>query len=344
MINITQHITTIKLLLAAMLPLLAVACSTDGAEPTAIEPQAVVFTPSIARVITRSTLDNEWADGTQIVVCCSEAGKTDKKYTYQYNDTDDKWSAVVQTLQGKYYWPINNPSWSFSAWPASYGNAPKTTMTVAANQSVYSATNTSGIDEATYLGYDLLYCPKTPQTTNETYRQPVELNFLHEMARVVVIVNSSNTDYHETVTNITYGGGHVGLSGQIDTQATTSANATWSLTAGQSSTITMRNRTKTAEAENNQYTFECMLPPQSYATSATLMTITTTCTEYPTRTYNYSNSFTLLAGNQYTYSLSISESGKIVVSSIQVTPWTPVSINGTANYPANSYPSAAVTE
>lgn len=341
MINITQHITTIKLLLAAMLPLLAVACSTDSAEPTAIEPQAVTFSSGFARVVTRSTLDNEWADSTQIVVCCTETGKTDKKYTYQYNDSEDTWAAV--STASKYYWPINDPSWTFSAWPAGYGDSPKTTMTVAANQSVYHATNNpSGITESVYEGYDLLYCPPT----TATYRQPVTLNFLHQMARVVVIVNSSNTDNKETVTNITYGGGHVGLTGNITTQATSSANALWTVSGSQNSTVTMRNRTTTTEASNNQYTFECILTPQSYTqqTPATLITITTTCTEYPTRTYNYSSNFSLAAGNQYTYSISISESGKIVVSTVQVTPWTSVAINGTGNYPSNSYPSTAVTE
>lgn len=334
MINITQHINTIKLLLAAMLTLLMAACSTDGREPTAIDSQAVSFSPGFARVITRSTLDNEWANETQIVVCCSEEGKDDKKYIYQYDASENKWTAT--SAASKYYWPINDPSWTFSAWLAGYGDSPKTTMTVAADQSL------TGITETDYEGYDLLYCPPI----SATYRQPVTLNFLHQMARVKVIVNSSNTDNKETVTNITYGGGHVGLTGNIETQATSSANALWTVSGSQNSTITMRNRTTTTEASSNQYTFECILPPQSYTqqTPATLITITTTCTEYPTRTYNYSSNFSLAAGNQYTYSISISESGKIVVSTVQVTPWTSVTVNGTGNYPDNNYPSTTVTE
>ena len=213
MMNGLPHIHATKLLLwGVLLPLLLVGCSADGNEPTVEKPVAVTFTTDFARVITRSTLDNEWADGTQIVVCCSETGKDDKKYTYQYDASENKWTAT--SAANKYYWPINDPSWVFSAWPTNDEDAPITTMTVAANQTVKDeTTNPSGITEDTYVGYDLLYCPPT----SATYRQPVTLNFLHQMARVKVIVNSSNTDTKDQVTSITLGDGHVCLQGHITT-------------------------------------------------------------------------------------------------------------------------------
>lgn len=344
MMNRQQHIHAIRLLLfGGLLPVLVAACSADVIEPMVEKPVAVTFTSGFARVITRSTLDNEWSDATQIEVRCSEAGQDDKRFTYQYDASENTWTAV--STAGKYYWPINDPSWVFSAWPTSYGSSPIMTKTVAANQTVYDEnSNPSGITEDIYEGYDLLYCP----STTATYRQPVTLNFLHQMARVKVIVNSSNTDTKDQVTSINFGDGHVGLEGHITTQATTTANATWALDDSQNSTIQMRNRTTTAEAATNVYTFECMVPPQSYTTNiiTNLLYITTQYEDSGTqnRTYSFSGTYTFLSGNIYTYNLAISEEGKVTLLTVQVEPWADVeNVNNTATIP-NSYPNANVTE
>lgn len=334
--NRLQHIHTTKHLLAGLLlPLLAAACTADGIEPVAEGPVAVTFSPAFARVITRSTIDNEWADSTEIVVRCSEAGQADKDYTYQYDATEDTWTATDDSQ--KYYWPINDPSWTFSAWPASYGTSPLNTKEVADNQS------TSNVDATAYEGYDLLYCPPD----GATFRQPVTLAFQHLMSRVVVIVNSSSTDEKEKVTNIDFGGGHVGLKGSADL---TTSPVTWTLTNGQASTITMRSTTSDEEEDALLFTYECILPPQSYDTGSDntlfdIIVITTKGESNEEHTYKYSGrAITMLPGNQYTYSLSVTDGSKILVSTLQVVPWTSSTVSSCAEYGNNNYPTENVTE
>ena len=343
--KIYTHLTI--LLASILLSALSLIACTDENQEQADSEVPVSFTTVMGHVVTRSTLDNIWPNSTDIKVRRSKTGETPVVFDYVTAATSSAASSGVavaltpKTDADKFYWPINNPSWQFDAWPAAFhdteNGGPITTMTVVADQSVYHATNNpSGIKESVYEGYDLLYC--LPFTA--TYRQTVPLAFQHLMARVVVIVNSSSTDQHEQVTNIAFGGGHVGLAGSVNL---TTDPVTWTLTGGQTSTVAkMRNKTTKEEKQSHIYTFECILPPQSYATSGELIVITTTGDGSP-RTYKYSNSYTLEPGNQYTYSLAISESGKIVVSTVQVMPWETSTVSNTATY-GNNYPSTIVTE
>lgn len=321
-----------------LLSVITVACSDVSSNEPAGDASAVAFSPRLHAPVTRSTLDNSWTTGQTIRI----TNGTDT-YDYSYDAGTDTWTAVGS----KFYWPINNPSWDFEAWPADYGEAPKTEMTVKANQTANTTdTENDGITEASYEDYDLLYCPPT----SATYRQPVTLSFLHQMARVVVILNTNNTEEQDEVTKIELGNSHIGLKGSIATQATTSANATWTLdnsSAYTGKTITMRNRTTADEKKRNVYTFECMLPPQRYDTSAKLLSITTDYKDGGTtkhHTFSYTATFNYQSGNVYTYDLAASAAGKIILLNMQVQPWEAVeNIDNTAVYD-NVYPGSNVVE
>lgn len=349
--HMMEYIRVNVSLSALLVAILTVACTAGDLTYTAADSDVVAFAPRFNGGVTRSTLDNVWPDETAIKVrrLKTEAtGDADVTHDYLTSATSSaEAGSTAVTLSpatdaDKFYWPISDPGWKFDAWPTAFHNAttdgPVTAMSVAADQSVYAADNTTGITDAVYFGYDLLYC--LPDAT--TYRRTVPLAFQHLMARVVVIVNSSNTDAKEQVSNIAFGGGHVGLAGSVDI---TKNPVTWTLTSGQAGTVSkMRNTTSDAEKSANIYTYECLLPPQSYASSSDIIVITTSGDGTTPRTYKYSNTISLQPGNQYTYSLSISESGKVVLATVQVVPWETVSVPNTAAYDANNYPSVIVTE
>lgn len=320
----------------------------------------VAFTMQFGGTATRATtLDNIWPDNSEIYIkSTSEASTPLASETYKYKTAANSSSAasgaavVLTPVAGTFRWPDVDPEWKFTAWyPATSDSEPTTGITVKADQSAVSGS--TGIDDATYLSYDLLYCPPTTATYPNPNVVPVNLVFFHQMARVIVTVNSSSTEQKESVDKIEFGGGRVKLAGTITNleSLTTSDNngaTTWT-TSGTGSTITMRDKTTrnetTHKADGNIYTFECILPPQSDGTATTeLIKITTSGAKDAdnngiARTYTYKNGYTLQAGYQYTYSLNISEKGSITISTVKVEGWSsPTNVNNTATIPSNSYP------
>jgi len=302
---------------------------------------------------TRSTLDNEWPLNTEISI----SNGTDV-YIYKTGETvsDPAGSYALSPKTYTFYWPVNHSSMSFEAWYP-VASVKQAGITVAENQTVYNeTTNPSGITDATYLGYDLLYCPEH----EFAYLSNVPLEFFHQMSHVIVLVNTSATEGHdeivesetvrvkEKVEGISFGGGRLGLTGTISTYCTYGAangSTIWS-TPTQSKSIAMRPLTERTNASNNIYAFECILPPQSNATEAGLITITTSGalnnegTAQIERTYTYNADFTLQSGYEYTYDLAISEQGTITIDKVKVDPWnaTVQNVNNTATIPNNSYP------
>lgn len=302
---------------------------------------------------TRSTLDNEWPLNTEISI----SNGTDV-YIYKTGETvsDPADSYALSPKTSSFYWPVDHSNMSFEAWYP-VAAARQAGITVAENQTVYNeTTNPSGITDATYLGYDLLYCPEH----EFAYLSNVQLEFFHQMSHVIVLVNTSATEGHdetieseivrvkEKVEGISFGGGRLGLTGTISTYCTYGAangSTIWN-TPTQSKSIAMRPLAALTNASNNIYAFECILPPQSNATTTSpLINITTSGavdhTNAPiTRTYTYNDAYTLQSGYEYTYDLAISEQGTITIDKVKVDPWnaTVQNVNNTATIPNNSYP------
>lgn len=299
------YIKTLRLASLLMAMLLLGSCAADSDEPTTGQRMPVSFTTGFLTTVTRSTLDNEWTSGTSITVCrLKQTGET-ADVTFDYTTAAAGQSVTLsRSADDKFYWPASDPTWLFDAWPASYGSRPEgKTLSVAANQ--------SAVDLSTY---DILYAP----TVTATYRQTVPLVFYHQPARVKVIVSTSATEGQKAATAVAYGGGALGLTGEITTLNTSAQNGTttWNITSTKNQTITMKQTS--ADDTNHAYAFECVLPPQSGGSSSTeLIKITTD----GGTTYTYKNTFNLQSGYLYTYNLVASKRGVLTLSSLQITDW-----------------------
>ena len=230
-----------------------------------------------------------------------------------------------------FFWPVSNPNWSFCGWYPAENPF---------NKNVNVEQNQESLTSEAYSSCDKLYCPLTPAT----FRENVRLKFYHQMARVIVRVNSSATEYQEKVINITIGGNRLGLTGTIENPGISGDNSPtiqWSDVSG-SNSITMRKMT--ADDISHIYQYECILPPQSNTASDTelIKIFTSGYVEEDGNnkdfTYTYRGNFDYKAGYQYTYNLTASQRGTIIVATLKVEPWsTAPEIVGDADYPNNSY-------
>ena len=358
---IRKYTTYLTLYLFAILLATAIAacssevsndCDSDSTLAAVGEP--VTFSMTFTNELTRSgtTIDNVWPANKTVTIANNANPVVMHDFTTGSTvTTNADGNTMLTPVSDNFIWPINNPSWSFSGWYPAAASAPSG-ITVAADQTIYDATNNpDGIADAVYQGYDLLYCPPTPVTFRQ---KPVTLTFLHQLARVVVIIGSGYTDTKETVTKVEFGGDKVALKGTISALGTTlntNGTTTWTVSdeaAYKDKTITMRPNADMTDASNNVYAFECMLPPQTYKVGETvtsidnLIKITSTkkAPEAGTiRNYHYGNTLDLKAGYQYTYNLLISEQGVVTLATVKVTDWTAgTPINNDAVIPSNDYP------
>ena len=325
MINRKNIIRNAQIVATLILVGLSIACSNSADELQQDQRMPVSFSLGFDVSVTRtSVFENVWPNNTVITI---------SNGTNQFNYTTSSTSGSASSGEAvsitpadpddQFYWPVSDPSWKFSAWyPADDENGPRLTMTVVPNQSVKTATNTGGIDEDEYTGWDILYMPPTAAT----WRSTVALALKHQLARVIVTVNTTLTEYHETVENIAFGGNRLGLTG-TGTVSNTDGQITWAA-SGTSSITNMRDRTTAEETAVNRYVFECLLPPQANnTTTEELIKISTTgaikegTTTPEPRTYIYKNAFNLLPGYQYTYNLVITEKGKVLLGSVELSQW-----------------------
>lgn len=329
-----NHISLTGVFHAILLATWLTACSGDPfVDDSGVAGESVVFSGAFNGIVTRAgTNDNLWPANTEVTI---SNGTSQINYTTGATPSTTSGAPTSLTAAGseQFIWPTVNPNWSFSAWyPA--GNAVSMSIGVAANQ--------NGLSDDAYHAYDLLYCP--PMTV--TFRQkPINLVFLHQMARIVVIVNSSYTEKKETVTDVKYGDGHIALSRNINTLTTESANGVTTWKDGtQNSTIIMRPNTAMTNTSSHVYGFECIVPPQTYDTKIDhLVNISTTGATKGNRTYYFGDTFDLKSGFQYTYNLLISEQGVITVATVEVTDWTTgTPISNMATIPNSSYPSSPI--
>lgn len=347
---ISKHSTYITLcLFATLLASAMIACSSDTDigneidENVASVGEPVTFAMAFSNELTRSgtTIDNVWSANKTVTIANNASTAVMHDYTTGTTVTTNADGYTVLTpITDNFIWPINNPNWSFSGWYPAAASAPSG-ITVAADQSTLTS--------AEYEDYDLLYCPPTPVTFRQ---KPVALTFLHQLARVVVIIGSGYTDTKETVTKVEFGGDKVSLKGTISSLGTTlntNGTTTWNVTAAnQTNSITMRANSDMTDATNHTYAFECMLPPQAYKENESVVSVSnlikiTSVKKAPEagvqRTYHYNNTIDMKAGYQYTYNLLISEQGVVTLATVKVTDWiTGSPINNDAVYPQNSYP------
>lgn len=357
----------IGFMLSLLLATVSAGCSSDVDESHE-QRVPVSFSTSFFKVsTTRSTLDNIWPNNFQITI----SDGTGKTYTYQTADNSSELASgatsSLKPVTDAIYW--DNPTVVFSAWAPAGGTAAPASWTVPADQSILDNSdpdNPKGISDAAYLANDLLYCP--PEITTFTFQQstPIHLQFHHELARIIVRINSSYTEGHEetvdevTVTkkevveNVAFGGNRLALSGTI-THSTTGANGstTWALPETKNLSITkMRPLASLTNASNNVYAFECIVIPQANTTTTdALIDITTSGAEDHThtlvaRTYTYKSAFEFKSGYQYTYDLAISEQGTVTLDRVKVQDWdgTVVAVDNGAVIPANSYPMPSTSE
>lgn len=340
----------IGFMLSLLLAMLSVGCSSDIDESQE-QRVPVSFSTSFFKVsTTRSTLDNIWPNNFQITI----SDGTGKTYTYQTADNSSELASgatsSLKPVTDAIYW--DNPSVVFSAWAPAGGSAAPTSWDVPADQRT--------ISDADYLVNDRLYCP--PEITPFTFQQstPIHLQFHHELARIIVRINSSYTEGHEetvdevkvtkkeVVENVAFGGNRLALSGTI-THSTTGVNGTtgWTLSETKNLSITkMRPLASLTNASNNVYAFECIVIPQANTTTTdALIDITTSGAEDHThtlveRTYTYKSAFEFQSGYQYTYDMAISEQGTVTLDRVKVQDWdgTVVAVDNGAVIPANSYP------
>lgn len=349
---ISKHSTYITLcLFAIFLASSMTACSSDTDNGNEIDEnvasvgEPVTFAMAFSNELTRSgtTIDNVWPANKTVTIANNASTAVMHDYTTGTTVTTNADGYTVLTpITDNFIWPINNPNWSFSGWYPAAASAPSG-ITVAADQSTLTS--------AEYEDYDLLYCPPTPVTFRQ---KPVALTFLHQLARVVVIIGSGYTDTKEVVTKVEFGGDRVSLKGTISSLGTTlntNGTTTWTVStedAYKDKTITMRPNADMTDETQNVYGFECMLPPQTYKVGETITSISDlikiTSKKKPietgsTRSYHYDNTLDLKAGYQYTYNLLISEQGVVTLATVKVTDWiTGSPINNDAVYPQNSYP------
>lgn len=305
-------------LLIALLPLCMAGCSSDetvaavGTTDSVEERVPVEFSSQLPAVTRATTIENVWTSGDVIAV---SNGSTLHRYIAAATSTA---GAIVNlSFAGEYsdqfFWPTSDPSWTFTAWYPYNNGTQWTAIEVAENQNT--------IDADVYKNYDLLYATYGPVQ----FKKRVHFVFYHQLAHVIVnaTVSPASGDSNERVTAIEFGRNNVALTGSLTMGTTGGSVATpsvaWTVAeANKTHSVTMRYK----ETSSSVYTYECMLPPQAIGDAETpLLTIKTIDDEQATRTYLYKSPYTLQAGYEYTFDMSVNELGVLKVNSLTITGW-----------------------
>lgn len=318
------------------------ACSADeqagGQEAVG---DAIAFTVSTGRGATRAfTYDNKWTMNDNMAVC---EGTSICRYKAAEGSAESgdrvSLTANPDVQQKQFYWSHLVISRTFCAWYP-YSTAKPSSVTVPTDQSTTE----------NYDNLDILYAPDVTVTyqAGKANKEPVDLTFYHQMCRIVVTVNSTATKGAKPVTSIMMGKGNIATAGTLTPgyTGTDDATASWSL-GSQTGSVQMR-RTNVIAVDNpttiRQYTYECIVPPQSLAGTAVLFQITTTDKNNETKTTEYipSNLYQdapdFQAGYQYNFMLTLSRQGTVNISTCQVIDWTTSNVSDlTATVPDAGY-------
>lgn len=288
-----------------------------------------------------TTFDNYWTADQPISVCEGE-----NVYTYKASSTSSASGGRVPlepNVDGRnnwnasntYYWSTRVTSRTFSAWYPHNDSQPSS-VTVPADQT------TTSLTDAQYNAYDILYAPEV----TVGFKERVDLTFYHQLCRIIVTVNSAATKKSKPVTEIKFGKDNIARTGTIQTLGSTGngapgTNTVWSVPAA---TETVNMRLQSANSTIHLYTYECIVPPQSLSASAVLFQIKTEKTGVATKisdyipTNMYQDAPVFLAGYQYNFNITLSASGLVNISTVQVYDWSNESVTGlTADVPDAGY-------
>lgn len=324
------------------------ACAADDSHDMQVENgDAVVFMVSTPNGVTRSfTYENKWTFGDKMAI--SEGPKVCQ---YEPDLTEGSSSASGEQVTLKpsshestsdfFSWSPLVTSRTFCGWYP-YSDTPPSSVAGATDQ----RSDTYYVDEANrgsmtkdqFDQLDLLYAPDI----TVGYKEQVNLEFFHQMCRIVVTVNSLATKGAKPVTAITFGKNNVAAGGILTpgyTGASRAITASWSCTKDQS--VQMRlNKSNPLDA---QYTYECVVPPQSLTRDQVVFQITTTANNTTTTTNYipqnlYQDAPDFKPGYQYNFMLTLSRAGMVNISTVQVSDWATSNVTGlTATVPDAGY-------
>lgn len=332
---------TLRHILVFLLPLAVAACGSDADEQqsdsTMQSAEPISFSAGLAAdaSVTRAsvTTENAWPANTRIAI---HEDATSKTLPYVTAANGGNAEAIPlrpegNTLSDMFYWAVTKESRTFRAWYP-YSSSPWTlpkAVSVPADQNAQSAD--------AYYAQDILYAPST---TFEYKQRGAQLDFYHQLCRVVVNVTSTGTQ--NLVDEVKMGTDNIALSGNITTLGSSGLGATgtttaWSGVTG-SATVNMRNNAALRNDARYFAVYECMLPPQSGGDFDTpLFTIKAT-KDTTTKTYKYRDSFDFQAGYQYTYNLLLSKGGVVIIATVSVGNWGAVSFaSGSADVPDDTH-------
>ena len=327
--------------LVGMVLLIPSACTNDtdpeGDNGSVAKGDAVEFTVMLpnkatdmyrSRNSTRafSTLDNCWTMNQEMAIC---EGST--VYKYKASESGGSGERVALSPSDNcYYWSTLEPSRTFSAWYP-YSSTKPTNVAGATDQrsdTYYLGTQGTMTNDA-YNLLDLLYAPDV----NVGFKQRVNLDFYHQMCRIIVTVNSAATKGAKPVTSVIFGKNNVAAGGTVTLGYTgdpLTATASWTV----SQTTSVNMRLNNANSPAKQYTYECIVPPQALDGSEVLFQITTTASDETTKTTNYipqnlyQDAPDFKAGYQYNFMLTLSRQGQISISTLQVSNWATENVSG----------------
>lgn len=327
---------------------LALGCSVDDVQNLeSPQGEIVSFVPEDFAYVTRNTtFDNIWTAGQIISICegtkvvpykaITTSGSSGNRVAFVPVNTNSKGRPLTDA--DAHFWPTISTSKSFTAW---YPNTEEK-LSAPLDIEVSDDQRTSEqLSDELYKKYDLLYA----YVNNVGYKETVVLPFYHQLARVVVSINGSATG--TKVSSIEFGGGKVSVEGKIETLGTSGADATgeqvtWTIDS-EKKIHTIKMRCVESDDDNHVYTYECILPPQSWLESVSLIKISgqrpLADTTMKDVTYTYDAAFVLKAGYQYIYRLNTSKAGVVSLASATVLNWQATGdYSGNAGYPDISYP------
>ena len=315
-----------------LLVFMAIGCS-DCTDNLSLPVEPVEFYTGFGAMATRATtpttLDNLWTENDELAIAeVASPANIVKKYKASTTSTVSGGSVriIPAGTVSPFFWPAEQGDKVFRGWYP-YSDSQPSSVSVTSDQS-----------SVNYKSYDIMYAPDVPVV----YKQPASLIFYHQACRIVVNVNSVNTN--NIVTSISMGSSNIALTKAITTlgatgEGVTSGATVWGSLSDTGNTITMCKNTENSNDPAHYASYECIVPPQSGGNIETpLFTITAQRTNSQntliTKTYKYYDEFDFKPGYQYNYNFSLSTTGGVLVATVTVNNWGAVSIqNGEADVP-----------
>lgn len=253
---------------------------------------------------TRATTDNTWAGGEEVAVQVGTANP--KKYTAA---TDGKLSAA--TDETPFYWESTTEEKIVSAWYP-YSATKPTTFIVKKDQSGTVQSGTDGYQES-----DLIYAA----SQKVTYSGSKALTFKHLPVKVTVHVKAGDGVTADEVEDATVTIVNQSLTSGAITYGTTSTDATtegtntadWSVAQAVTGNAAITPKTVTPAATDCQKSVQALLVPRQMK-GVSFIKVTAGGNDYY-YTPEKETDANLQAGQQYTYTITVTKNGLTVTAS-----------------------------